>query len=247
MMISNKKNSILTFILYFLCTQLSYAGPPFLTDDPQPVDFKHFEFYISSQNILHSDNWSGTSPHVEINYGLVRDLQVHILLPVNYSYTPHMGTDFGYANTEFGVKYCFIHETDNSPQIGIFPILEIPTIINSEFSNGKVQVFLPVWVQKSWGKLTSYGGAGFCINPGVNNRNWIFTGAEIQYELSPVVMLGGELYYHSADVNGSKSITACNIGGSINFSQKLHFIFSVGHSLINDNFTSSYFGLLLTI
>jgi hypothetical protein len=60
-------------------------------------------------------------------------------------------------------------------------------------------------------------------------------------------MLGGELYYHSADTEESKSITACNIGGSINFSENFHFIFSVGHSLINDNFTSSYIGLLLTI
>jgi len=245
--IFNKKTSILTFFLYSLCIHPGYAGPPFFTDDPQPVDFKHWEFYISSVNILHHDNWSGTSPHFELNYGLVRDLQVHLLLPVNYNYTPHQGADFGYGNTEFGVKYCFIHETENSPQVGIFPILDIPTIKNSEFSTGKTQIFLPVWAQKSWGKLTTYGGVGYCINPGVTYRNWIFTGAEIQYEFSPAFMFGGELYYHSADTEGSKSITACSIGGSINFSEKFHFIFSVGHSLINDNFTSSYIGLLLTI
>ena len=51
MTIVNKKNPILIFILNLLCFQLSYAGPPFFTDDPQPVDFKHWEFYISSVNI----------------------------------------------------------------------------------------------------------------------------------------------------------------------------------------------------
>lgn len=247
MIFFKKKNSILTIILYSLCIQWSYAGPPFFTDDPQPVDFKHWEFYISSLNTLHPEIWSGTSPHIEVNYGLIPDLQVHLLLPMNYNYIPHHGADFGYGNTEFGVKYCFIHETKNSPQVGIFPILEIPTIRNSEFTNGKTQIFIPVWVQKSWGKLTTYGGVGYCINPGTNNKNWIFTGGEIQYEFSPGFMLGGELYYHSPDVDGSKSVTACSIGGSINFSEKFHFIFSVGHSLINDNFISSYFGLLLTI
>jgi hypothetical protein len=40
---------------------------------------------------------------------------------------------------------------------------------------------------------------------------------------------------------------AFNIGGSINASPKMHFIFSVGHSLINENFFSSYFGVLWTI
>jgi hypothetical protein len=239
--------SVITFILYLAGTQWCYAGPPFFTDDPQPVDFKHWEFYISSLSTFHRDTWIGTSPHIEVNYGLIPDLQVHLLLPMNYSYIPHQSMDFGYGNSEFGVKYCFIHETKSSPQVGIFPILEIPTIKNPEFSSGKVQVFLPVWAQKSWGKLTTYGGAGYCINPGVNNRNWIFTGAEIQYEFSQGLMLGGELYYHSADADGSKSVTACSIGGSVNFSQKLHFIFSIGHSLINDKFTSSYVGLLLTI
>jgi predicted porin len=196
---------------------------------------------------MRRDIWTGTSPHIEVNYGLIPGLQVHLLLPMNYNYIPHHSADFGYGNTEFGVKYCFIHETKSSPQVGIFPILEIPTIKNSEFTNGKIQVFLPVWAQKSWGKLTTYVGVGYGINPGATNRNWIFTGAEIQYDFSPGLMLGGELYYHSADADGSKSVTACSIGGSINFSEKFHFIFSVGHSLINDKFTSSYVGLLLTI
>jgi hypothetical protein len=145
------------------------------------------------------------------------------------------------------VKYCFIHETKNLPQIGIFPIVEIPTIKNPEFNNGKTQVFIPVWAQKSWGKLTTYGGLGYGINPGTNNKNWIFTGWEIQYDFSPGFMLGGELYYHSSDANGSRSVTACSIGGSVNFTQKFHFIFSLGHSLINDNFISSYIGFLWTI
>ena len=65
------------------------------------------------------------------------------------------------------------------PQIGTFPIIEIPTIRNSEFGNGKAQLYIPVWIQKSWDKLTTYGGAGYWINPGSNNKNWVYTGWEI--------------------------------------------------------------------
>jgi hypothetical protein len=242
-----KKNTILIFIIYSWCIQLSYAGPPFFTDDPQPVNFKHWEFYISSINTLHPDMWSGTSPHIEVNYGLIPNLQVHLLLPMNYNYFLHRSADFGYGNTEFGVKYCFINETENFPQIGIFPILEIPIIKNPEFSDGKLQIFIPVWLQKSWGRFTTYGGLGYWINPGTNNKNWIFTGWEIQYDFSSKFMLGGELYYHSADAYNNNSVIACNIGGSVNFSEKFHFIFSLGHSLLNDSFISSYLGFLLTI
>jgi hypothetical protein len=242
-----KKNTVLIITLILLFNNLSFAGPPFLTDDPQSVDYKHWEYYISSINTFQANLWTGTFPHVEVNYGIYPNVQVHLLTPLNYNYVPHQDTKFGYAYTEVGVKYRFVQESENTPQIGAFPIIEIPTFKNNEFSNGKTQIYLPVWFQKSWGKLTTYGGAGYWINPGTNNKNWIFSGWEVQYDISPIITLGGELYFHSADAIDSKSVTAFNIGGSVNASTKTHIIFSLGHSFTNDNFISSYVGLLWTI
>src|SRR5450759_3703200 len=139
----NKIYTVLFGILIFFNDQLSYAGPPFNTDDPETVKYKHWEYYISSINTFQIGVWSGTCPHFELNYGLVQNVQVHLLLPMNYDYSRHQGVNFGYANTEFGIKYRFVQETDNSPQIGTFPIIEIPTIKNSEFSNGKAKIYLP--------------------------------------------------------------------------------------------------------
>lgn len=247
MLLFNRKRLALFGITVLFYVQFSYAGPPFNTDDPQPVPFQHWEYYISSINSYQPNVWSGTLPHFEVNYGLIPNLQVHLLLPLNYNYVQHQGVKFGYANTEFGIKYCFIQETEHRPQIGTFPIIEIPTIKNNEFSDGKAKIFIPVWVQKSWKKLTTYGGLGYWINPGTNNKNLIFSGWEIQYDISPKVTLGGELYHQTADTIDNKSITAFNIGGSFNASQKTHFIFSLGHSLANERFFSSYIGLLWTI
>jgi hypothetical protein len=243
------KMEVLVFvgILFLNDVQLSFAGPPFITDDPQPVDYRHWEFYISSINTFQPDVSSGTSPHFEVNYGIIRNMQVHILLPVNYNYIRHDEVKFGYADTEFGIKYCFLQETENRPQIGTFPIIEIPTVNNNEFSDGKVKIFIPIWAQKSWGKLTTYGGMGYGINPGTDNKNSIFSGWELQYDFSPAITLGGELYFQSSDAVDSKSVTAFNIGGSINASQKMHCIFSIGHSIVNDPFFSCYLGLLWTI
>jgi hypothetical protein len=242
-----EKYSALSGVLLLLCFQLSYAGPPFNTDDPQPVDFKHWEYYISSINTFQHNSGAGTIPHFEVNYGLIPNVQAHLLLPLNYDYTRNEGTNFGYAYTEFGLKYRFVQESDGTPQIGVFPIIEIPTINNKEFSNGKAQIYLPVWVQKSWSKITTYGGAGYWINPGTNNKNWIFTGWELQYDISSYFTVGGEIYYHTANTADSKSVTGFNLGGFVNFTEKFHLLFSVGHSLANDSFISSYVGLLWTI
>ncbi|MGD0711746.1 MAG: hypothetical protein ABR968_11290 [Bacteroidales bacterium] len=240
----------LTFIfaLILLLARQSYGGPPFNTDDPEPVQFKHWEYYISTMNIFQQGAWSGTSPHLEMNYGLLPNVQVHLLLPMNYVYTKQNDNiNFGYSYTEFGIKYRFMQETKTSPQIGTFPIIEIPTISNNKFGNGESKVFIPVWLQKTWGNLTTYGGGGYWINPGINNKNWIFSGWEIQYDISSVITLGGELYYHSSDAVGNKSVAAINTGGFINVTKRFHIIFSVGHSLINESFTSTYAGLLWTV
>jgi hypothetical protein len=39
---------LISFILLFVATSpvTTFAGPPFLTDDPEPVPFKHWEFYL---------------------------------------------------------------------------------------------------------------------------------------------------------------------------------------------------------
>ena len=154
------KYLFLTGILFIMVIQQVHAGPPFNTDDPQPVEFHHWEYYISTINTFRTDISAGTSPHFEVNYGLVPNVQVHLIVPVNYDYSRLQGFKLGYAYTELGLKYRFVQETDNMPQIGTFPILEIPTVRNAEFGNGKTQLFIPVWAQKSWGKLTTYGGAG---------------------------------------------------------------------------------------
>lgn len=243
----NYKFTALLTILICISLQPLYPGPPFGTDDPETVKYKHWEYYVATLNSSQFGIWSGTSPHFEINYGLGRNLQVHLLMPVNYSYPATGKAHFGYADTEVGLKFRFITETENRPQIGVFPIIETPTIKNSDFSNGKPKIYLPVWFQKSWGKFTTYGGTGYWINPGQDNRNWIYAGWEIQYDFSHLLMLGGEVYYHSADKKDAKQGTGFNIGGSLNLSEKFHIIFSLGNSISGDRIFNSYFGLLWTI
>jgi hypothetical protein len=241
------KSAALFCILFVLRAEQAFSGPPFGTDDPETVKYKHWEYYIASLNSSQSGVWSGTSPHFEVNYGLGRNLQVHLLLPFNYTYSSTGSSHFGYADTEAGIKCRFITETESRPQAGIFPIIEIPTIKDSEFSNGRPRIYLPLWLQKSWGKFTTYGGAGYWINPGKDNRNWIYAGWEAQYDFSQLLMLGGELYYHSADKINDKPGTGFNIGGSVNLSEKFHIIFSAGKNLTGDRTFNSYIGLLWTI
>lgn len=44
------------------------AGPPFVTDDPEPVEYRHWEVYLASQWEFNRDETAGTAPHLEVNY-----------------------------------------------------------------------------------------------------------------------------------------------------------------------------------
>ena len=63
-------------------SHLVFAGPPFVTDDPEPVDYQHWEFYIASQDSELGGDWSCTAPHFEINYGAAPDWQLHLIAPL---------------------------------------------------------------------------------------------------------------------------------------------------------------------
>ena len=238
---------IIAISVFLSASNHSLAGPPFGTDDPEPVDFRHWEYYLSSQDQFQPGFSTGTLPHFEVNYGLIKNCQIHFDLPMNYNRLPDKEFQYGYGNTEVGFKFRFYQSTDGSLQVGTFPIFEIPTVKNPYFTNNRIQVYLPLWVQKSWNKFTTYGGGGYWINPGDNNKNWIYAGWELQYDFSKYFTLGGELFYRSSSTVNGRQLTGFNIGGFINFSDKIHFIFSAGHSITGDKTTMTYAGLLFTI
>jgi hypothetical protein len=225
---------------------IAVASPPFYTDDPEPVEWKHWEYYIATINNHADKTWSGTLPHLEVNYGVIENVQLHLLLPMNYSYADG-NVNMGYSSTEVGIKYRFVQETEIMPQIGVFPIVELPTIGNTAFGNDKTQLYLPVWGQKSWGKFTSYGGGGYWINPGDGNKNWLFTGWEAQYNVLPVLTLGGEIYFHTASDEASSASMGFNGGGMVNFTDKFHLLFSLGSNLTSESFFSSYLAVQWTL
>lgn len=86
------------------------AGPPFVTDDPEPVEYQHVELYLASLPTHDADGWSGTLPHLEVNYGAAPNLQLHLIAPVAFAAPKHGSTQFGYGDTEPGAKYRFLDE-----------------------------------------------------------------------------------------------------------------------------------------
>ncbi len=239
--------AIATLLVIIAAARVSWAGPPFTTDDPEPVEYQHWEVYVASQLEHDKDGWSGTSPHLEVNYGVFPNLQLHLIAPVSFNAPAHESSHFGYGDTELGVKYRFFEETDNLPQIGTFPLIEIPSGNHKlGLGSGHTQVFLPIWLQKSFDPWTTYGGGGYWINPGEGNRNWSFVGWLLQRALSSRLTAGAEIFHETASEEGGESDTKFNIGAIYDFSETYHLLISAGHTLQGPSGFQSYIAFQAT-
>lgn len=221
------------------------AGPPFRTDDPEPVDYQHWEFYTFSTGTHTSGDTSGVAPAFEFNYGLVPNGQLHFGASTAFEGPAGGATQFGYGDTEVGFKYRFINEEKDGtrPQVAAFPLIELPTgNENRGLGAGHVRAFLPVWVQKSFGEWTTYGGGGYWINQDDNlgDKNYWFAGWLLERKVTETLTLGGEVFHQTSDTVDGVDSTGFNLGGIYNFNEHNNFLFSAGRGFQHASETNLY-------
>jgi len=242
--------SRLKIILFgiLLTSCIAVAGPPFVTDDPEPVEYQHWEFYTGSQLVHGTDGWSGTLPQFELNYGPIPHLQVGMIIPAVSFVAPSDGPrQFGYGDMQFGAKYQFVEETEILPKIALFPHVDVPTGDQERgLGAGNPDYFIPLWLQKNFGPWTTYGGGGYSINPGEGNQNSWFLGWLVQRRMTSHLTLGTEVFHETSRVQDGPSNTKLNVGAIIDLSETYHLLASVGHSIQGPDEFQTYIAFLIT-
>ncbi|HEY2033524.1 MAG TPA: hypothetical protein VGH02_07515 [Rhizomicrobium sp.] len=224
-------------VLPFLLSTSALAGPPFATDDPEPTAYRSLEIYMYSEGTHTDSDTSGTLAGLEVNYGAAPNLQLTVAVPFAYDKGAGRGTLFGYGATEFGAKYRFIQEDDSGwrPQVSFYPSVEIP--IDSDrpagVGGGHARYFLPLWLQKSYGPWTTFGGGGYWINPGSGDRNYWFMGWALQRQITSNFSIGTEIFHQTRDTLGGEISTGVNVGAIYDINDRWHLVGSVGTGVQN--------------
>jgi hypothetical protein len=222
------------------------AGPPF-ADDPEPVELHHWELYLATQTARDHEGWSGTAPHIEVNYGLVSNLQLHVIAPSAYDVPKGQRATAGFGDMELGIKFRFLQEHKWTPMIGMFPLVELPTASRPHLGNPSTQVFVPVWLQKSFGQWTTYGGWGTWLDTGDASRHWWFFGVQLQRKFGKHVALGAEIYHETPETRGARTDTPFNVGAIFNITDDHHLLVSAGRSIVGQTLFQAYFAYQLTV
>lgn len=226
-----------------LATTVAHAGPPFRTDDPEPVDEQRWETNISAFGSHVPLDVSGDAPSADINYGAAHNLQLHVQPQGAFDAAVGARPHFGLGDTEAGFKYRFIDEDEKgaTPMAAIYPLLELPTgNARLGLGEGFFRAFLPLWLEKNFGDWTAYGGGGYWINENrrFGDKNYVYTGWTAQRKLTSSLTLGCELFYQTAGgiqlpTNlASRDSLGFNLGGIYDFDDHNHLLFSAGRGLI---------------
>ncbi|MBN3788056.1 hypothetical protein [Burkholderia sp. Ac-20353] len=229
-----------------LACHAALAGPPFVTDDPEPVERGHFEIDAAASGTVRAGSHGGMLPGVEINYGLADNVQINATLGMAFMHETANRTHYGFGDTELGAKYRFIAEDDAGwrPQVAFAPSVTLPS--GNErlgLGDGHAHVLLPLWAQKTIGDWTTFGGGGYVVNRHAGQQGYWTGGWAVLRKFGERLQLGGEVFYIGAASRDDPSAAGFNLGGIYGLTERDRLLFSFGRGIthVSDTNRFSYY------
>lgn len=219
--------------LVFLMTPLAsaVAGPPYMTDDPEPTATGHFEIYTFTQGMTAQGGTSGQSG-IDFNYGAAPNLQLTATVPMDYDAPAGGAAVAGLGNVELAAKYRFLTQQNFGVDVAVFPRVFLPSA-SVNVGDRHASLLLPVWLEKDWGKWSAFGGAGCELNRGGGSRNFCEAGFAVTNQIRKDLQLGVEIFHQTADTIGGQSTTSVGTGIGYDLNEHFHLLGYIGRGIQN--------------
>jgi Putative MetA-pathway of phenol degradation len=228
---------------FLLAISLAQAGPPFVTDDPEPPPPGGWEINVPFTVERTPGKTEMDAPLLDLNYGLP-DLQLKLEFPIKIVHEDGGNTTAGAGDLLLGVKWRFLNNEHSHLQLGIYPQLLLPTGDDARgLGEGRPAFVFPIVAQKSWDAWTLYGNVGFWWQTVAGTRSYFYAGAALEREINERLTLGAELFGNSPKEHGSRSDVAFSIGGIWKLGTHLNLIFAGGRDITGDTSAMGYIGL----
>jgi len=230
-----------------LLSPAAHAGPPYVTDDPEPTDLGHYEIYLFATGSAVRDG-SGGEGGIDFNYGAAPDLQLTAVLPLAWSDPTAGSSSASLGNIELAAKYKFLHQDDDGIAAAFFPRIFLPAG-SAAVGERHVSLLLPIWIGRSFGSWSAFGGGGCELNRGGGSQDFCQLGLALTDQVTPTLQLGAEVYHQSADSIGGRASTTLGVGAIYDLGENFHLMASMGRGVQNADATNQvswYTALLLT-
>jgi hypothetical protein len=225
--VAERRGLVAGILLGLLLPPRAIAGPPYLSDDPEPTKEGHFEIYAFTEG-EHAASSTRGAAGIDFNYGAGPNLQLSATLPLGFAYP---GARFGLANAALGAKYRFLHDSPSGGwDAAFFPQLSLPASAD-RFGDPHAALFLPIWFEHDADRWSTFGGGGCTINRGGDSRDFCEASWALARQVSRRLNLGGELAIASADSKGGSIEQRIGFGLRYDVDETFHFLAYSGTSI----------------
>ena len=207
------------------------AGPPFLTDDPDPVDRHHAEINVIAQQ-ARADGGRAGSVSGEVNLGCAAETQCHVAVPIAFERPDGGPSQAGLGDIELGVKVRFVDPPGDGWSAAVYPTLDLPTgDAGRGLGNGRAQLLLPLWVQRSSGPWRWDAGVARLVDRATDARDSWFAGLLAQRAFGDALTLGAEVFHRTSTARGAPQASGFNVGAIIRVATNQNLLVSAGRGL----------------
>ena len=231
------KRPLPLFVVMLALAPPALAGPPYISDDPEPTDYKHFEIYAFGSGTKTIDGTSSQAG-VDFNYGAAPNLQLTVVLPAGFSEPVANSAQLGLSNIQLAAKYRFLHQNSFGLDVSFFPRLFLPSG-SSGTGDTNPSVLLPLWLEKDWKDWSVFGGGG-CVISGDSTKNHCLAGGVLTRQVLPKLQLGVEVSYQTAEANGTPASTAVGIGAKYDLADHYHLLAYLNRGVRNPDETNQF-------
>ena len=230
---------MLTAAIAVLASGAAFAGPPFLSDDPDPTPYRHYEIYAFTAAAFPrgGEAWD---MGVDFNYGGGPDLQLTATLPFSIEREDGAERLSGVGNVELAAKFRFLHQESFGWDVAVFPRVFLPS--SSDVGEDHAALLLPIWIGREWDDGSMFGGGGCVINRGGDSQDYCIAGWALNHRFLSNLQIGAEIYHESADTKGGFASTILGLGATYDVSDTLHLLGYVGAGLENAEETGREIG-----
>lgn len=173
----------------------SRADSPFYTDDPEFSPGWEIKYGFTAEHNTGGNVW--TAPVLDLNYAVVPNVRLNLTL-AGRTLEPRTGpTVFGFADTEFKIKWRFIDADPNSwlPSIGIAPKAFFPTSDKDRgLGDGVYRAQLPLQFGKTLGRFYNFAEVGYQMAFDKKASDVGYYGIGTLYNFNSHFALGTEIF-----------------------------------------------------
>lgn len=238
--------ALLAFL--FVLSSTAHAQLPFYTDDADTTDKGklHFEFF-NEHDVLQKSIYPGkrqNNANFTMNYGITKRVELDLnapLLTIFNAKTSERKNPLGIGDTQFGVKYRFHNEHDDSrlPAMAVVFYLEAPTgSTRKQLGSGVTDYWLYGVAQKSLTKKVKgrlNGGILFAGNTSTGliglqtTKGRVFTSnGSLTKDFTSKLRLGAEMFGAiTSNFQLGKGQLEAQMGGNYALSKQFSFAFGV--------------------